>query len=186
MTTVPEQARHERTTGAAESGDSSPTSPPPPIGRPRRIWRWLGWVFAAGALFLLLAQAVPYGRSHTNPPVTAEPKWDSAQTRALAARACFDCHSNLTTWPWYSNVAPVSWLVQRDVDGGRSALNFSEWNKPQDGAGDIGEAISGGSMPPWFYPLMHPIANLSKADQERLIAGLAATLRSSPPPGGTG
>ncbi|HZP29235.1 MAG TPA: heme-binding domain-containing protein [Acidimicrobiia bacterium] len=150
------------------------------------MWRRLGWVIAAGALLFLFAQAVPYGRSHTNPPVKAEPTWDSPQTRALASRACFDCHSNLTKWPWYSNVAPVSWLVQRDVDGGRSALNFSEWNRPQDGAGDIAEAISGGSMPPWFYPLMHPHANLSKADQQRLIAGLAATLRHSPPPGGAG
>jgi hypothetical protein len=77
-------------------------------------------------------------------------------------------------------------LVQRDVDGGRSALNFSEWNKPQDGAGDISEVISGGSMPPWFYPVMHPKANLSHAEQQRLIGGLAATLRSSPPPGGAG
>ena len=133
---------------------------------------------------LLLAQAVPYGRSHTNPPTSAEPRWDSPQTRELAARACFDCHSNLTKWPWYSNIAPVSWLIQRDVDGGRAALNFSEWNKPQDGAGDAAEAIASGSMPPWFYPIMHPNASLSKADQQRLIAGLAATLRNSPPKGG--
>jgi hypothetical protein len=77
-------------------------------------------------------------------------------------------------------------LVQRDVDGGRSALNFSEWTRPQDGASDMSEADSSGSMPPWFYPLMHPNANLSTSDQQRLIAGLAATLRNSPPPGGTG
>jgi hypothetical protein len=157
-----------------------------PPARHRHVWKWLGLLLAAGALLFLLVQAVPYGRSHTNPPVTAEPRWDSPQTREIAARACFDCHSNLTKWPWYSNVAPVSWLVQRDVDGGRAALNFSEWNRPQDGAGDAVEAVSGGSMPPWFYPLMHPKASLSNADQQRLIAGLAATLRSSPPPGGAG
>jgi hypothetical protein len=143
-------------------------------------------VLLGGAALLLLAQAVPYGRSHTNPPVTAEPKWDSPQTRELAANACFDCHSNLTNWKWYTNIAPISWLTQSDVDGGRAALNFSEWNKPQDGAGDAVEAVQSGSMPPWFYPLMHPKANLSQADQQRLAAGLAATFRNSPPLGGGG
>ena len=167
------------------SAESPRTSAPPSSGRHlSRGWRRVLWVLVAGAALLLLAQAVPYGRSHTNPPTSAEPRWDSPQTRELAARACFDCHSNLTKWPWYSNIAPVSWLIQRDVDGGRAALNFSEWNKPQDGAGDAAEAIASGSMPPWFYPIMHPKASLSKADQQRLIAGLAATLRNSPPKGG--
>ena len=161
--------------------------PAPPLSiepRSKRSRRWLWWSLVGGAAVFVLAQAVPYGRSHTNPPVKAEPRWNSPQTRALAARACFDCHSNLTKWPWYSNVAPVSWLTQRDVDGGRAALNFSEWNRPQDGAGDIAEAISGGSMPPWFYPLMHPKAKLSQGDQQKLIAGLAATFANSPPKGG--
>jgi len=81
-------------------------------------------------LFLLVGvaiaiQAVPYGRHHGNPPVLAEPSWDSPQTRVLTARACFDCHSNATVWPWYSNIAPISWLVQHDVDEGRRAVNFS-------------------------------------------------------------
>jgi len=186
MTTAPGQDPLNTPTGSSGADLFQPSSTPPAGRRPRRVWRLLGWLIAVGAALFLVAQAVPYGRSHTNPAVTAEPQWDSPQTRELAARACFDCHSNLTKWPWYSNVAPVSWLVQRDVDGGRAALNFSEWNKPQDGAGDIGDAISGGSMPPWFYPLMHPNAKLSTADKQRLIAGLAATLSRSPPPGGTG
>jgi hypothetical protein len=132
-----------------------------------------------------LAQAVPYGRSHSNPPVTMEPKWDSAQTRALAARACFDCHSNLTRWRWYANLAPASWLVQRDVDDGRSAFDFSEWDTPQDiGAGDLVEAVRGGSMPPWFYTLLHANASLNGAEKDALIRGLQATLAASPPKGG--
>jgi mono/diheme cytochrome c family protein len=65
--------------------------------------------------------------------VQAEPAWDSGRTRVLAQQSCFDCHSNLTKWPWDSNIAPFSWLIQRDVDSGRSALNFSEWNNVQDG-----------------------------------------------------
>jgi hypothetical protein len=186
MATATENASVELHSGATTG--AAPTAPAPPAaGGPRGGWlRRFGWLLAAGGVLFLLVQIIPYGRSHTNPPVVAEPTWNSPQTRELAARACFDCHSNLTRWPWYSNIAPVSWLVQRDVDGGRAALNFSEWNRPQDGAGDLSGAISGGSMPPWFYPLMHPKANLSNADQQRLIAGLAATLRNSPPLGGAG
>jgi hypothetical protein len=143
-------------------------------------------VYAAGILgaLFLLAQAVPYGRGHTNPSVRAEPSWNAPVTRELARRACFDCHSNLTRWPWYSNVAPVSWLTYRDVHDGRAELNFSEWNRPQDGAGDAAEAARSGSMPPWFYSLMHPNARLSSADRKQLAAGLAATLRRSPALGG--
>jgi len=134
-----------------------------------------------------LIQLVPYGRNHSNPPVLAEPRWNTPATRTLAAKACFDCHSNLTTWPWYSNVAPVSWLVQRDVDGGRSQFNFSEWNKPQDvSIGDAVDAIRGGSMPPAIYRLMHPTARLSGTENDALIKGLVATFAADPPKGGGG
>ena len=124
-------------------------------------------IVAAGALI----QVVPFGHQHTNPPVVREPAWDSPQTRALAKRACFNCHSNETTWPWYSNIAPVSWLTQRDVNGGRRQLNFSEWNKPQRHAGHVVEEIRAGDMPPWFYLPMHPEAKLSAAEKAALIAG---------------
>ena len=139
--------------------------------------RWILRIALGAAALFVLAQLVPYGRGHTNPPVQAEPNWDSPQTRALAVRACYDCHSNETKWPWYTNVAPVSWLTQRDVDSGRSTLNFSEWNKPQDGKGDIVEAARGGGMPPWYYTPLHPRAKLSAADTDKLVAGLIRTLR---------
>jgi Haem-binding domain len=146
---------------------------------------WLPRAAVAAAALLVVAQFVPYGRSHSNPPVQAEPSWDSAQTRELARRACFDCHSNLTVWRWYSNVAPLSWLVQSDVDSGRGALNFSEWNRPQDfDLAEIDEAIRSGSMPPWFYRLPHPEARLSGAEKDALIRGLDATFAGSPPAGG--
>ncbi len=148
--------------------------------------KWLVRIAIAGVVLFGLAQIVPYGRNHTNPAVQAEPRWDTPRTRELAQKACFDCHSNETTWPWYSNVAPVSWLVYRDVAGGRGSLNFSEWNRPQDGAGDAAEAVSSGSMPPWFYVILHPKARLSGTDKQALMRGLAATLRASPPPGGAG
>ena len=93
--------------------------------------RAIGILFLVGVLGLLLIQLVPYGRDHTNPRVIAEPTWDSAKTRATAVIACFDCHSNETKWPWYSNIAPMSWLVQRDVDEGREHMNLSEWTPGQ-------------------------------------------------------
>jgi mono/diheme cytochrome c family protein len=129
-------------------------------------------------LFVLI-QLVPYGRDHSNPPVVAEPAWDSPHTRALAAAACFDCHSNETRWPWYTNVAPFSWLTQNDVDNGREALNFSEWDRPQE-AEELAEVISDGEMPPWYYRLLHSAADLSDREKQQLIDGLRATLRASP------
>ena len=134
------------------------------------------------AIFLLI-QLIPYGRDHTNPAVVAEPAWDLPETRALAVRACFDCHSNETIWPWYSNVAPISWLVQRDVDEGREKLNFSEWRvyvEIEDGEDeekeyewdDIEEVIRSGEMPLPIYLVQHPEAKLSMAEKEQLIEGL--------------
>jgi mono/diheme cytochrome c family protein len=137
--------------------------------------RFVKWGLVALIGTLLVIQLVPYGRDHTNPPVVAEPAWDSAHTRELAVRACFDCHSNETVWPWYSNVAPMSWLVQRDVDEGRETLNFSEWDRPQE-AEEAAETVREGSMPPSQYLLTHPEARLSDAELSALAAGLAATL----------
>jgi len=141
----------------------------------KRQWLRGGLIGAAG-LFVLL-QAVPYGRAHTNPPGRQEPTWDSPETRALAVRACYDCHSNETKWPWYSHIAPVSWLVQNHVDEGRGKLNFSEWGRPQEGAEAV-EAVQEGEMPLRSYLLTHPEARLSPAEYEALVRGLAATFGS--------
>lgn len=135
----------------------------------------IGAIIVIG-LFLLL-QLVPYGRDHTNPPVIAEPKWDSPQTRQLAARACFDCHSNETIWPWYTNIAPSSWLVQYDVDKGRDEFNFSEWqSNPIEETEELAEVIQEGEMPPSQYLLIHPEARLTSTEKSLLIQGFFATL----------
>lgn len=135
-----------------------------------------------GALALAAGiQLVPYGRNHTNPPVTGEPQWDSPATRELAKRACFDCHSNETVWPWYSHVAPVSWLVQRDTDEGRRKLNFSEWNKPQKEADEAAKSVREGEMPMWIYLPTHPEARLTDAEKQALINGLEATMGGKNP-----
>jgi hypothetical protein len=121
---------------------------------------------------LVAIQLVPYGRNHTNPPVTGEPAWNSPETRALAKRACFDCHSNESVWPWYSNIAPASWLIQRDVDEGRAKLNFSAWGQGEQEVDDSAELIRDGEMPPWFYLPLHSEANLTAAEKQALIQGL--------------
>lgn len=128
---------------------------------------------------LVVAQVVPYGRDHTNPPVAAEPHWDSPTTRTLAQRACFDCHSNETRWPWYSNVAPSSWLLQSHVDEGRRALNFSEFGKPFEDAHEAGQTVRDQSMPPRSYLLLHPEARLSVAERQQLASGLDASIRGA-------
>jgi len=126
------------------------------------------------AIFLLI-QFIPFGHQHTNPAVVQEPYWDSPQTRELAQRACFDCHSNETIWPWYSNVAPVSWLVQRDVEEGRQHLNFSDWSKGRE-PGEIPEVILSGEMPLPIFLIMHPEARLTQAEKDALASGLQATV----------
>jgi hypothetical protein len=139
----------------------------------RRFWVRSGLVLV---LAFVAIQFVPYGRDHVNPPVATEPTWDSPQTRALAKQACFDCHSNETEWPAYSRVAPVSWLIQRDVLEGRAAVNFSEWQRPQQEAKEAAEEVLEGEMPLRIYRLMHAYARLSAAGRERLARGLERTL----------
>ena len=137
------------------------------------------------ALFVLI-QIVPYGRDHGNPPVTQAAAWPAGPGEQLAVQSCYDCHSNLTKWRWYSNIAPVSWLVQHDVEDGRGALNFSEWNKGQPGLGDLVEKISSGEMPPTQYTLIHPSASLSSSEEAQLVAALTKLYQRDPPPPGGG
>lgn len=145
--------------------------------------RWLKRVFLGGFVLLVLIQFVPYGRDHTNPPGSAEPAWPSARVRELAERACFDCHSHATRWPWYSHVAPMSWLVARDVKDGRKHLNFSAWDKPQKNASKASDELEEGEMPPWFYLPLHADARLTDAEKAELVQGLKAL---PPPPGSDG
>lgn len=135
----------------------------------------LGFLVGGLVLLGLLIQLVPYGRDHTNPPVFAEPAWDSPQTRALFFRACADCHSNETVWPWYSHIAPVSWLVQRDVEEGRRAFNVSEWGRGENKGDDAAETVQKGIMPPGMYLLTHPAARLTPIEKQVFIQGLLAT-----------
>jgi hypothetical protein len=136
----------------------------------KKVLKYLVLILIAG---FILIQLVPYGRNHTNPPVVSEPNWDSPRTHELAVRACFDCHSNETVWPWYSNIAPASWLVYHDVETGRRFMNFSDWGTRRQESGEIAEVVNGGEMPPSQYLLMHPEARLSASEKQELVQGFS-------------
>jgi Haem-binding domain len=112
-----------------------------------------------------------------NPAVAQAIAWDSPQTEALLRRTCFDCHSNETTWPWYSRIAPMSWLVNKDVNEGRRELNFSELRSgrnPGRQVDEIGERVYR-DMPPKIYTMIHPDAILTDAEKQALVDGVAKT-----------
>ena len=134
---------------------------------------------------MIVAQFVPYGRDHTN-PVTRAAAFAPGPGLELARGACFDCHSNETVWPWYTNVAPGSWFVQRDVDEGRATLNFSEWDRPQAEVDELLEVVREGEMPPTSYSLIHPAARLSDAERATLLEAMRQMLFDSPPIQGEG
>ena len=141
-----------------------------------RLRKVLGAAALAGIAGFGAIQLVPYGRDHTNPPVVREPDWDSPATAELAGRACFDCHSNQTEWPWYSNVAPASWFVYRDVVAGREELNFSEMGRADNETDKAAETVEDGEMPPFRYVINHPEARLDDQERQALIRGLQQTL----------
>jgi mono/diheme cytochrome c family protein len=142
----------------------------------RRLKRLFLWA----VVLLLLIQAVPYGWDHTNPAVAREPAWASPRVRELAKKACFDCHSNETKWEWYTNVAPIRWLVAHDVMEAREHMNFSEWDRPQPHADDAAHEVETGDMPLDRYLWGHPEARLTEAERAELVAGLRG-LRSEAP-----
>ena len=115
---------------------------------------------------LLVAQLVTIRR--TNPPLKGDLP-APPQVKSLLREACYDCHSNETRWPWYTYIAPVSWLAEHDVERGRQELNFSEWGSyyPATRLRKLqwmDRALREESMPPWSYRILHPGAGLTPED----------------------
>ncbi len=133
--------------------------------------RWLLRLAVAAAIIFAAIQFIPAER--TNPPVTVEVEWDSPHTRELFFRACADCHSNETAWPWYSRIAPVSWAVIKHVRDGREELNISTSDDVD--TDDIADEIRKGNMPPAYYTLSHPGARLTDQEKKELISGIRST-----------
>ncbi len=137
----------------------------------------LGDFAVVGLVAVLAMQVVPYGRSHANRPITGEPAWSSPRTRELMVRACFSCHSNEVAWPWYSNVAPISWAVSDHVSTGRSSVNYSEFTAGGEQADETISVIKNRSMPPAYFTRfgLHSGAKLTDAEVTELVNGLLAT-----------
>ncbi len=129
-------------------------------------------ILASLVAVALLIQLVPVTRD--NPPVSAALTAPPAVDEVLR-ESCYDCHSHETVWPWYSYVAPVSWLVAHDVHEGREHLNFSAWNdlpaaKQLKLADEVWEEVSEGEMPLGIYLIVHGDARLSGDDMETIRA----------------
>ncbi len=123
-----------------------------------------------GIVLVAGLQLVPVKR--TNPPVTMDVDADDV-TKALLRRSCYDCHSNETVWPWYSYIAPMSWLVVDDVNTARGRFNFSEWDTDDQDyqiylIGLMLERVERGEMPPGKYLSLHPGAKITESDLEIL------------------
>jgi len=124
-------------------------------------------------VFVLIVIGIQFfSVNKTNPPVNAELDAPS-EINGIFKRACYDCHSNETKWPWYASVAPVSWLVADDVEEGRRHLNFSEWGnltrkKIAHTKEEIWDEVKDDDMPLWQYTLMHSEARLSQKDKETI------------------
>ena len=119
-------------------------------------------------VLLVVIQFIPV--SKTNPPVTGEIIAPEPVMKVFKT-SCYDCHSNEVVWPWYSNVAPVSWLVAYDVNEARDHFNFSQWQSydsddKQDNIEEIWEEVEEDHMPLWYYLILHPEAKLSEQDKE--------------------
>ncbi len=102
-----------------------------------------------------------------------------AEVTGIVNRACRDCHSNETAWPWYSKVSPVSWMVAKDVREGRIHLNFSEWGQlgpemARSRLRGVCEEVRKGGMPLWYYLPLHPEAKLTQSEIGALCAGSSA------------
>lgn len=133
----------------------------------------------------ILLQLLPVGafasslKREANPPVTESIVWSSEEVEAIARRACYDCHSNETIWPWYANIAPASWLLTRHVNLGRDGLNFSEFDlemiRSHLSLDDLEWQVYE-NMPPPTYLVMHPEADLTQAERDALYTELAAIL----------
>ena len=128
------------------------------------------WVLAG---LLVAAQLVRPKR--TNPPVVPSRALQShvqvpPQVLSILKRSCYDCHSSETVWPWYSHVAPVSWLIADDVNQGRSHINFQDWEaqeNPKEAAEHLSlicKEVREKGMPPFFYRLMHKKSRLTSQE----------------------
>ena len=141
----------------------------------RRILR-----IGVGAVLAALVIAQFFQPARTNPKLNPVASFEAVarpptEAVSILNRACRDCHSNTTVWPWYSKVSPVSWLVAQDVQEGRIHLNLSEWDRlgpemARSHLREVCEQVRGGEMPLWYYLPLHPAAKLSQTEVSALCS----------------
>ena len=148
----------------------------------KAVWKIVKWLLISlVCLFILIQLKRP---ARTNPAVDESQTIEAhtqmtPQAKDILDRSCRDCHSNKTEWPWYTNVAPVSWFIANHVDQGRKQLNLSEWAKLDRDRQDkklrqICDEVEDGAMPLSGYLPMHPQAKLSEQDKKTLCDWTAA------------
>jgi hypothetical protein len=145
---------------------------------PRRLRRIFIAVCAGSAFAFAGIQLLP-APPRTNPPVQRDRTIEARlkvtpQVEAMLHHACINCHSHETAWPWYSRVAPVSWMLGRDVNAARTAMNLSQWSpNPGEQIAYLTAAcvnVQGGRMPPPDYRFMHPEARVTPDEAKTFCA----------------
>lgn len=134
----------------------------------------------AVVLTLLLLQLWPTDTS--NPEVVSTPTWADAHTQQLAERACYDCHSHETSWPWYTKVVPAYFLLSYDVQRGREIFNFSNWEETcctKAQIDDMAETVTKNHMPLPYYLVLHSEASLNDIERGELVYGLIETMNNN-------
>jgi Haem-binding domain len=137
-----------------------------------RVWRVLRWLMLVVVVLFMAAQFVRPAKTNPSSEQSLSIENQTQVSPAVASifdRSCNDCHSNKTRWPWYSNVAPVSWFVISHVNEGRGDMNLSEWgkldvNRQRHRLQDMCEMVESGEMPLSSYTPFHPGSKLSQAD----------------------
>ena len=133
--------------------------------------RWTKKISVVLVIGLVAMQFIPVERS--NPSDRSRPA-APPEIETILRRACYDCHSNETRWRWYAGIAPISFLLVRDVKEGRREVNFSIWDRYDQGRRarklkEIIKEVEEGGMPPWYYIPVHPDAKLSQSDREAIV-----------------
>lgn len=142
-----------------------------------RLLSWSGAFCGGFVIFSLLTVRAP-----VNPPVVASRTIEAQleippQVMSIFRRSCADCHSNITRWPWYSQIPPANWMVSRDVHEARSRMNLSEWPDPAAKPFNASAlliascaAVSSGKMPPGRYAILHPGSKVTQSEAEQICA----------------
>ena len=152
----------------------------------RRLLQGAGVIVALAGIASLLPSPFGEVRKTRGSGMLLQGEQADTALRTAVDRACSNCHSNETKWPWYADVAPVSWIIRQHVIDGREHLNFSEWLKPGEtkftswsDLEDICKAVQNNSMPLFGYDWVHSSAKLAPADRQAICAWVNSAIANA-------